>query len=173
MEAPDCSAVANVVVLPEPWGSTLAQELVIELGADLSERYGEASVDEIDHEMVDVEPADVAAPRGAFLVAWLQVDGGDEQSVGCGAIRPSPFKGAAEIKRMYVRPEARGRGISRTMLGALEDAARGLGYARIVLESGVAQPEAMALYESEGYTPVEAFGAYRASPLSRCYERHL
>ncbi|OWY61392.1 hypothetical protein B7486_64010, partial [cyanobacterium TDX16] len=96
----DSPAVRVVTVRPEPWGSPVADELVAELGADLTERYGEASADEIDHEMVDIDPADVAEPRGAFLVAWLQVDGGDEQAVGCGAIRPSPFPDAAEIKRM-------------------------------------------------------------------------
>jgi GNAT superfamily N-acetyltransferase len=165
--------VSNLVIRPEPWASALADELVAELGVDLTERYGAANADEIDHEMVDIDPADVAEPLGAFLVAWLQVDGGDEQAVGCGAIRPSPFPDAAEIKRMYVRPEARGRGISRSLLVALEDRARALGYERLVLETGTQQPEAMALYESEGYRSVAPFGAYRASPLSRCYERSL
>jgi GNAT superfamily N-acetyltransferase len=164
--------VSVVTVRPEPWGSSTADELVAELADDLVARYG-APKDAVDVGMAEVRVEDVTPPKGGFLVAWLQVDGGDEQAVGCGAIRPSPFEDAAEIKRMYVREEARGRGISRLLLEALEDEARSLGYRRTVLETGVEQPEAMALYESAGYTSIEGFGAYRASPLSRCYERAL
>lgn len=174
-DSPAVSFAATTTVRDEPWGSVLADELVAELGDDLTVRYGaseEASV-EIDQEMAVVRPDEVRGPRGAFLVAWLSVDGGDEVAAGCGAIRPSPFDDAAEVKRMYVRPEARGRGVARLLLAALEERAEQLGYRRVVLETGVEQPEAMALYESAGYTPVEPFGAYRASPLSRCYERRL
>lgn len=163
---------ALIDVRAEPWGSPVAEVMVAELGAELTARYG-APQDEVDHGMAEVRAEDVGAPRGAFLVAWLQVDGGDEQAVGCGALRPGPFEGSAELKRMYVRPEARGRGISRALLEALEAEAARLGYETVVLETGVEQPEAMALYESAGYSAVEPFGAYRASPLSRCYERHL
>jgi GNAT superfamily N-acetyltransferase len=162
--------VSVVTVRAEAWGTPVADELVAELAEDLTERYG-APKSAVDEGMAQIDPADVAEPKGAFLVAWLQVDGGDEQAVGCGAVRPSPFEDAAEIKRMYVRPEARGRGIARQVLAALEERAAELGYRRTVLETGVAQPEAMALYESEGYTPIDGFGAYRASDLSRCYER--
>lgn len=157
---------------PEPWGSPVADELVAELAQDLTDRYG-VPKSAVDEGMAEVRAEDVSEPKGAFLVAWLQVDGGDEQAVACGAVRPSPFEGAAEVKRMYVRHEARGRGIARLVLAALEEQAAALGYRRTVLETGVEQPEAMALYESEGYTPIEGFGAYRASPLSRCYERVL
>lgn len=176
-------------MLVEPWGSPVAEELVAELSADLTERYGvgpageghetddadpgvEAQT-EVDLEMAEVRAADVQPPRGTFVVAWLEVDGGDRTPVGCGAIRPSPFADAAEIKRMYVRPEARGQGAARAVLDALGEHAEALGYRRLVLETGDAQPEAIALYESEGFTPIERFGAFRASPLSRCYERPL
>jgi GNAT superfamily N-acetyltransferase len=74
---------------------------------------------------------------------------------------------------MYVAPAARGRGISRRLLAALEDAAARLGYRAIVLETGIRQQEAMALYESSGYTAIPNYGAYRESSLSRCYTKPL
>ena len=62
--------------------------------------------------------------------------------------------GVAEIKRMYVVPDARGRGLARRLLAAIEDAARELGYARVRLDTGASQPHARALYESAGYGDV-------------------
>jgi GNAT superfamily N-acetyltransferase len=67
----------------------------------------------------------------------------------------------AEIKRMYVPTEARRRGIARLILAELEETARAAGYARIILESGDQQPEAVALYLAMGFTPVEPFGLYK------------
>jgi GNAT superfamily N-acetyltransferase len=78
-----------------------------------------------------------------------------------------------EIKRMYVEPEARGKGVGRTILRALQQCARESGYSALRLETGARQPEAIALYESEGYLPIEPYGCYRDSPLSRCFEKHL
>ena len=62
--------------------------------------------------------------------------------------------GLCEIKRMYVAPEARGRGVARALLVALEDAARSLGYARARLDTGPSQPQAKALYLATGYTEI-------------------
>lgn len=160
---------SDLAVRPEPWGSPVAEQLTGELGLDLTERYGSADgTSEVDEALVEVTAEQVTPPHGAFVVAWA----GDEPA-GCGAIRPSVFDDACEIKRMYVRSSARGRGVARALVAALEAAAADLGYRRVVLETGVMQPEAMALYESSGYTPIESYGAYRASPLSRCYERLL
>ena len=63
----------------------------------------------------------------------------------------------AEIKRMYVVPEARGRGLGRRLLEALEETARELGYARIRLDTGARQPHARAMYEAAGYHPIENY----------------
>jgi GNAT superfamily N-acetyltransferase len=76
-----------------------------------------------------------------------------------------------EIKRMYVRPAARGLGLGRRILAALETAAESMGARRIVLETGAYQPEAQALYERSGYRRIPCFGAYAGDPLSVCYER--
>ena len=102
-----------------------------------------------------LHPDEVAPGRGAFLVA--RVDG---RLAGCGAVRLLEG-GDAEIKRMFARPELRGRGVGRAVLAALEAEARRLGATRLVLETGVRQREAIALYRSAGFTEIPPYGAYR------------
>ena len=104
----------------------------------------------------------------------------DDEPVGMGGWRwrrdlAGRFEGAAvaEIKRMFVTPVARGRGVARRLLGHLEDSARAEGVERFVLETGTMQPDAMALYEATGYEPVVPFGHYAGSPFVRCYGKHL
>lgn len=80
---------------------------------------------------------------------------------------------AAEIKRMYVVPAAQRRGFARAMLAHLETTARDAGADVLVLETGMEQPEAIALYESSGYTPVEGFGIYRDEPSVRYLGKRL
>ena len=74
---------------------------------------------------------------------------------------------------MYVAPEARGRGIARSLLERLEDEARALGYTTLWLKTGTEQPEAIALYESHGYEPITGFGRYKDEPKSRSFGRPL
>lgn len=74
---------------------------------------------------------------------------------------------------MYVASAQRGRGHARAMLHHLESQAYAAGAAALILETGMMQPEAIALYESSGYLPVPGFGFYRDSPLSRCYAKLL
>ena len=74
---------------------------------------------------------------------------------------------------MYVSPKARGRGVGRQILRDLESRARQLGYAVLRLETGLKQPEAIGLYESEGYVRVECYGKYSGNPLSVCFEKRL
>jgi GNAT superfamily N-acetyltransferase len=156
------------------FGGEVGRALVAALEADLDVRYADDDVAfahlEPDVAMLAIGDDDVSPPAGTFLVAEL-----DGRPVGCAALRPAPTgaPGVAEVKRMYVVPEARGRGISRALLGALEDAAAGLGYRRIILETGTRQPEAMALYESAGYSPVENYGGYRDFPMARCFAKDL
>ena len=136
---------------------------------DIRIRYGG---DEPEEEL-DAAPFD--PPTGAFVLAYLEVDGGDLLPVGCGGIRG--VDGAAEptceLKRMFVAPEARGRGIARALLERLEDEARGLGYTMVWLETGTEQPEAISLYESHGYESVAGFGRYKDEPKSRSFGRTL
>ncbi|MGH3929456.1 MAG: GNAT family N-acetyltransferase, partial [Pseudonocardiaceae bacterium] len=79
----------------------------------------------------------------------------------------------AELKRMYVVPAARGRGLSRMLLAELERRAIAAGRRRMVLETGARQPESIGLYTSSGYTEIPRFGLYRCHPLSRCFAKPL
>jgi GNAT superfamily N-acetyltransferase len=148
---------------PEPFDGPVAAPLLAALEADLDARYGDSDIAPPVH-----RAADYAPPVGAFLVARL---GGEP--VGCGAVKRGPADGVGEVKRMYVAPHARGRRVGAAILDALAEAARALGYTRLVLETGVRQPEAVALYTREGWEPVPAFGHYADSPLSRCFGRTL
>lgn len=108
-------------------------------------------------------------PAGAFLL--LEIDG---TAVACAGVRACADPAdAAELKRMYVTPEHRGRGLSRRLLAAAEDAARELGYRELWLETGMRQPEAMALYASAGYRAIPSYGPWADSPLTRCFAREL
>jgi GNAT superfamily N-acetyltransferase len=102
-------------------------------------------------DMPKAGPAELSPPGGVFLVGYR---GG--VAVCGGGIKRLP-DGGCEIKRMYVVPAARRRGLARVLLHALEDAARGLGYPVARLDTGPRQPHAQALYESEGYVAVENF----------------
>lgn len=127
---------------------------------------------EIRYETPDSEPGPkpTASDITLFIVAYDVLDDGDELPVGCGALRALGSR-HGEIKRMYVTPDRRGTGISTRLLAALEGEARGLGWDRVVLETGDRQPDAMRLYEREGYTRIPNFGYYADSELSICYEK--
>jgi GNAT superfamily N-acetyltransferase len=142
--------------------SNVAEPLVRALGLELVERYGFP-----DPDPDGLTSDDLAPPTGAFVIAWL-----GSRAVGCGGVRRYAAR-VGELKRMFVAPPFRGRGVSRLVLAALEERARALGYGRLILETGVRQPEALRLYETSGYTPIDAYGFYRTSPLSRCYAKAL
>jgi GNAT superfamily N-acetyltransferase len=121
-----------------------------------------------------LDPAMFDPPRGSFFVGYL-----DDRPVASGGWRRRDDIEAlgsahtAEIKRMYVDPAARGRGLARAMLAHLERTAAEAGAAVTILETGRMQPEAIALYESSGYVEVPKFGFYSHAPLSRCYGKRL
>ncbi|MGH7335512.1 MAG: GNAT family N-acetyltransferase [Candidatus Rokuibacteriota bacterium] len=157
-----CSHLTGIVIRPEAIQSARAHALIAALNAELSARYPE---DGATHFRLDVD--EVAPGRGAFLVAHV-----DGEAVGCGAIRRLDGD-MAEIKRMYVRPAARGRGVGGALLAALESEAHRLGVTRLVLETGERQPEALALYRGAGFVVIPAFGEYVDSPLSVCMGKEL
>ncbi len=113
-------------------------------------------------------------PAGAFYVGRLD---GEPVAMGGWRFRPDVLAlgrtRSAEIKRMYVVPPAQRRGLARVMLAHLEDTARAAGADVMVLETGLRQPEAIALYESSGYEPVPGFGFYRDSPVVRYFGKRL
>ena len=98
-------------------------------------------------------PAELGPPGGAFIIGWS-----GETPVCCGGVKRLP-DGACEIKRMFVDPAWRGRGVARLLLRALEDRARALGYTVLRLDTGPLQRHAQSLYESEGYKPIANFNA--------------
>ena len=81
--------------------------------------------------------------------------------------------GSAEIKRMFVVPEARGRGAGRRLLERLIEAARAEGITVLRLETWVKQPEAIGLYRAAGFEDIGPFGSYAADPLSLFMEKRL
>ncbi|MYV55459.1 GNAT family N-acetyltransferase [Streptomyces sp. SID3212] len=135
--------------------------------------YGERYGDEGD--VTFLAPDMFEPPRGRYLIAYDDLG----VPVATGGWRSQEKNedgysdGDAEIKRMYVTPEARGRGLARLILAALEDDARAAGRTRMVLETGTKQPEALALYASSGYEPCAKFGHYRFHELSLCYAKPL
>jgi GNAT superfamily N-acetyltransferase len=138
-----------------------------EVQAEYVVRYGTPDQTEMD-------PAEFEPPAGAFYVGYRD---GVPATMGGWRFRPDVdrlgSRRAVEVKRMYVAPSARRGGLARLMLAHLEATARTAGADVIVLETGTAQPEAMALYESAGYQRIESFGYYRRYPDNRCYGRVL
>ena len=111
-------------------------------------------------------------PEGAFFVGYL----GDAPVAMGGwrwhAVPPGvQASSSVEIKRMFVVSEARGRGFARLMLAHLEATAIAAGADSMILETGLMQPEAIALYQSSGYLAIQGFGYYADAPLSRCFAK--
>jgi putative acetyltransferase len=92
--------------------------------------------------------------------------------VGCGGVKLFGTD-YAEIKRMYIRPQFRGLGFAKLMLDHLADYARSRGIAILRLETGIAQREAIGLYERAGFQLIAPFGEYKPDPLSRFYEKRI
>jgi GNAT superfamily N-acetyltransferase len=145
--------------------SALAGRLIRALNEELEERYPEEGANHF-----ELSAEEVAEGRGAFLVAYLE-----GEPVGCGAVRMiSPRE--CEIKRMYVVPAGRGRGIGGKILHELECVARQPGAKRLVLETGVRQPEAIAMYRRAGFKEIPLFGEYADTPhpeLTVCMAKSL
>lgn len=94
------------------------------------------------------------------------------QAVACGAIKPySPT--SAEVKRMYTQPEYRGKGLAAQVLNELEQWAAQLGFEKCILETGIRQPEAIALYKKCGYTLIPNYGQYAGVENSVCFEKSV
>ena len=139
-----------------------ANQLLRDMGAEALRRYG----DFID---LSAPPAtnEPLVPRSVFLIARLA-----GKPVGCAALRPMNAE-IAEVRRMYVAPSVRRRGIARRLLAELEGKAIKLGYTSVRLETGTRQPEAVALYESCGFRRIASYGCHVDDPLSICFEKKL
>ncbi|WP_344372412.1 GNAT family N-acetyltransferase [Agromyces tropicus] len=129
-------------------------ELVAEQEAEVMARYDET------------DPGPGASPDSPAVLVVA-----DDRPVGCVLVSFTPD--FAEIKRMYVAPAARGRGLSRLLLERAERIAAARGARVLRLETGLAQPEAMALYRRSGYSPIPCYGYWKDDPDVRCYEKEL
>ena len=135
------------------------QELVKKLDAELAERDG--AQHGFYHQFNGIEGLD----RVVLAVK-------DGRAVGCGALKELEAD-VLEVKRMYTVPEQRGRGLAGKLLNELEQWAVEDGYARIVLETGRRQPEAIGLYQKHGYLKTENYGPYIGVDNSVCFEKKL
>ena len=148
------------VIEPHRFDDLVAAQLVDELQREYLVRYGSPDA-------TPIEAGEFDPPSGLFLVGLL--DGDPVAAGGWRRLQP----GVGEIKRMYVAQRARGRGLSRLMLSRLESTLAADGYERVVLMTGLEQPEAIALYESSGYLPGKSYGAYAGEPRARFYGKEL
>jgi len=141
----------------------VSRVLVSALNAELQAAYPEPGANHF-----QVAPDDVGVGRGAFLVVRRE-----GIPVGCGAVRLLD-NDTGELKRMYMAPSARGTGLGRRLVEALEAEARALGARRLVLETGVRQAAALALYQATGFRPIPLYGEYCLSPdTSICLGKDL
>ncbi|PZF82314.1 GNAT family N-acetyltransferase [Jiangella anatolica] len=142
------------------YSDPVVRALESELQLEYAERYG-------DPDEGPIHPEQFTPPEGLFLVGFV-----GNEPVATGGFRRHD-DGVAEIKRMYVAHEHRGGGHARRLLAELEAQAVRAGYTRVVLETGLKQPEAMALYQSSGYVPTEPYGYYSQEELSRFFTKDL
>jgi GNAT superfamily N-acetyltransferase len=137
-----------------------ALTLIQELDTELLQKYPENSVHTLDLQK--------ATPQNSvFLVGYKK-----EQAVACGAIYQLSDQ-TAEIKRVFVRPQARGQGLSKLLLNQLEQEAAKMGFKTLRLETGTRQPESIGLYRKAGYFNIPKFGEYIDDPFSICMEKKL
>ena len=151
-----------IEIRAERFGSPLTQAMADAQQAELTARHhgspGSGAMPSPEY----FEP-----PDGTFLVAYL-----DGEPAGCGGVGRLE-QTVGELRRMYVLPAHRGKGLGRALLVALEDAARELGYTTMRLETGNEAPEALGLYTSSGYEPAPCWGPFATDPKSRCFEKTL
>jgi GNAT superfamily N-acetyltransferase len=155
------------VIRAARFGDPDTQRLVAEVQAEYVERYGGPDETPLDEGVFD-------PPKGAFFLGHL-----DGVPVAMGGwrrredVHPWGSREAAEVKRMYVASSGRRRGFARAILRRLEESARAAGADVMVLETGTAQPEAIALYTAMGYEQIDKFGYYAWSPQARCFGKRL
>src|SRR4051794_5274412 len=121
---------------PVPMDQEPAASLASAMREEMRRLYDDLDVDGA--HMPAAGPRELGPPRGSFLVGFED----DGRAVCCGGVKDLGDGSSCEIKRMYVLPEARGRGVAKELLDALEDAARALGYATARLDTGPRQAHA-------------------------------
>ena len=152
----------TITIKPEDPRSSEAQGLLSAFIEEVRKRYDEPPAD-----VGYFDPDLVSVPRSVFLVVRLE-----GKAVGCGALVPMEDE-VAEIKRMFVVPGERGHGIAKKILEELERFARDFEYDAIRLETGVKQPESIALYGKSGYYRVPNFPPFENDATAVCFEKRV
>jgi putative acetyltransferase len=152
----------KITVASEAFDSPDARRLISALDAHLASRYPPEQ-----RFGPNLKPEHLVAGLGTFVIARL-----DGLAIGCGALRRLD-EATVEVKRMYVEPDVRGRGVAKAILESLEHSASALGARRLVLETGIYQDEAIGLYRRVGFTQIDCFGEYAQVPTSICFEKTI
>lgn len=156
-------------MMREAGGASMVEVRTIDpLSEDGVGLFGRLSREQIDRYGRDggLPLAELARPEVIFVAGFL-----DGRAVGCGAVVPLE-PGTGELSRIFVDASARRRGVAAAIMDKLEAEAAGR-YRRLVLETGIAQPESIALYEKCGFRPMPCWGKSADNPKSRCYHKDL
>jgi len=142
------------------------------MNTETSALYGPRTAEFDDEQRAAVDA--VLATRDDEFVATVVAFDGDAPA-GHAALRPAPGEpdDTLEVKKVFVPREYRGRGVSKLLMSELERIALERGVARLVLQTGNLQTEAIALYEGIGYRPIPAYGGYEVIPVALCFEKIL
>ncbi|MFI5801785.1 GNAT family N-acetyltransferase [Streptomyces sp. NPDC051561] len=149
-----------LVVEEVSWEDPDAGALRARQRAEMAERYGTP----------DSEPG--TPPSAADIAVFVVARNPDGTAVGCAGLRAIDSR-SGELKRMYVDPASRGTGAAALLLTSLEKWARRQGWTRLLLETGLAQPDAVRFYTRSGYRRIPNFGSYEGLDKSLCYAREL
>ncbi|MGS2646010.1 GNAT family N-acetyltransferase [Streptosporangium sp. LJ11] len=152
-----------VEVRPVGWDDAAAVALRRAMTEEMDARYADVLAAGLMPSGMNVEPGTVAYTGVAHAA----------EGVAVGHVALRRLGDDMELKRMFVTPSHRGTRVARALLAAAEDAARALGAPRVVLQTGPRQPDAVRMYEREGYTPIPVFPPYDRLPGSLCFEKLL
>ncbi|MFD1931898.1 MULTISPECIES: GNAT family N-acetyltransferase [Nonomuraea] len=144
------------------WDDPAAVRLREAMSKEMGERY--ADMGDFDF------PEDFSVSPESVVYTGVAITAG---GVPVGHVALRRLGADLEIKRMFVAPEHRGNGVATALLEAAEGAAARLGAGRVVLQTGDRQPDAVRLYEREGYTPIAVYPPYHLVPNSLCYMKHV
>ncbi|MFC7386777.1 GNAT family N-acetyltransferase [Sphaerisporangium rhizosphaerae] len=154
---------ATFAVRAVPYDDPGAEELRTAMEAEMGLRYADRLADP------GHLPPGMKVRAETVLYTGVAFDGGAP----VGHVTLRRLGEEVELKRMYVAPSHRGSGVARALLAAAEEAARALGAPRIILQTGDRQPDAVRVYEREGYTRVPIFPPYESLDYSLCFEKAL
>ncbi|CAL9427128.1 GNAT family N-acetyltransferase [Streptomyces sp. enrichment culture] len=146
-------------ISPLPWDCADGARLRRAMETELAARY-------------DIPDQESDKPSAENVDVFLVARDATGEATGCGALRLLP-DGTAEIKRMYVTPEARGTGTATLILRELEEHARRSGITTVHLSTGDRQPDAIRFYAREGYRRTDGYGPYKGHPMAVCFARRL